>query len=102
VIGTNDDRARSVIGEIYRPLYLKTPPFLYSDRRTAELTKYAASSFLATKIAFINEIADLAEKAGANVQEIARVIGVDNRIGQKFLRDGPAFGGSAFLRMPGR
>jgi len=76
VIGTNDDRARSVIGEISRPLYLNTPPFLYTDRRTAELTKYAASSFVATKIAFINEIADLAEKVGANVQEIARGIGV--------------------------
>ena len=94
VIGTNDDRARSVIGEIYRPLYLNTPPFLYTDRRTAELTKYAANSFLATKIAFINEIADLAEKVGANVQEVARGIGLDNRIGQKFLHAGPGFGGS--------
>jgi UDPglucose 6-dehydrogenase len=96
VIGTGDERARSIIAQVYRPLYLNAPPFLYTDRRTAELTKYAANCFLATKIAFINEIADLAEKVGANVQEIARGIGLDNRIGQKFLHPGPGFGGSCF------
>jgi len=96
VIGTDDARARSVMAEVYRPLHLNTSPILYTDRRTAELTKYAANSFLATKIAFINEIADLAEKVGANVQEVARGIGLDNRIGQKFLHAGPGFGGSCF------
>jgi UDPglucose 6-dehydrogenase len=96
VIGANDARARNIMNEVYRPLYLNAPPFLYTDRRTAELTKYAANSFLATKIAFINEIADLAEKVGANIQEVARGIGLDNRIGQKFLHAGPGFGGSCF------
>jgi UDPglucose 6-dehydrogenase len=96
VIGTDDLRARKVIAEVYRPLHLNGPPILYTDRRTAELTKYAANSFLATKVAFINEIADLAEKVGANVQEIARGIGLDNRIGSKFLHAGPGFGGSCF------
>lgn len=96
VIGTNDARARKVITEVYRPLHLNAPPILYTDRRTAELTKYAANSFLATKVAFINEIADLAEKVGANVQEVARGIGLDNRIGSKFLHAGPGFGGSCF------
>jgi UDPglucose 6-dehydrogenase len=96
VIGTNDARARGVMAEVYRPLHLNASPILYTDRRTAELTKYAANSFLATKIAFINEIADLAEKVGANVQEVARGIGLDNRIGQKFLHAGPGFGGSCF------
>jgi UDPglucose 6-dehydrogenase len=96
VIGTDDARARSVMAEVYRPLHLNTSPILYTDRRTAELTKYAANSFLATKIAFINEIADLAEKVGANVQEVARGIGLDNRIGSKFLHAGPGFGGSCF------
>jgi UDPglucose 6-dehydrogenase len=96
VIGTDDPRARKVIAEVYRPLHLNAPPILYTDRRTAELTKYAANSFLATKIAFINEIADLAEKVGANVQEVARGIGLDNRIGSKFLHAGPGFGGSCF------
>jgi UDPglucose 6-dehydrogenase len=96
VIGTEDARARSIIGEVYRPLQLNGPPILYTDRRTAELTKYAANSFLATKVAFINEIADLAEKVGANVQEVARGIGLDNRIGSKFLHAGPGFGGSCF------
>jgi UDPglucose 6-dehydrogenase len=96
VIGANDARAREVITEVYRPLHLNAPPILHTDRRTAELTKYAANSFLATKIAFINEIADLAEKVGANVQEVARGIGLDNRIGQKFLHAGPGFGGSCF------
>jgi UDPglucose 6-dehydrogenase len=96
VIGTDDTRARGVMAEVYRPLHLNASPILYTDRRTAELTKYAANSFLATKIAFINEIADLAEKVGANVQEVARGIGLDNRIGQKFLHAGPGFGGSCF------
>jgi UDPglucose 6-dehydrogenase len=96
VIGANDARARSVITEVYRPLHLNAPPIVYTDRRTAELTKYAANSFLATKIAFINEIADLAEKVGANVQEVARGIGLDKRIGLKFLHAGPGFGGSCF------
>jgi UDPglucose 6-dehydrogenase len=96
VIGTDDERARNIIARVYRPLYLNAPPFLYTDRRTAELTKYAANCFLATKIAFINEIADLAERVGANVQEIARGIGLDNRIGLKFLHPGPGFGGSCF------
>ena len=96
VIGTDDARARSVITEVYRPLHLNAPPIFYTDRRTAELTKYAANSFLATKVAFINEIADLAEKVGANVQEVARGIGLDNRIGSKFLHAGPGFGGSCF------
>jgi UDPglucose 6-dehydrogenase len=96
VIGTDDPRARGIITEVYRPLHLNAPPILYTDRRTAELTKYAANSFLATKVAFINEIADLAEKVGANVQEVARGIGLDNRIGSKFLHAGPGFGGSCF------
>jgi UDPglucose 6-dehydrogenase len=84
------------MGEVYRPLYLNAAPIVYTNRRTAELTKYAANSFLATKIAFINEVADLAEKVGANVQEVARGIGLDNRIGSKFLHAGPGFGGSCF------
>ena len=96
VIGTDDTRAREIMAEVYRPLYLNAAPIVYTDRRTAELTKYAANSFLATKIAFINEIADLAEKIGANVQEVARGIGLDNRIGAKFLHAGPGYGGSCF------
>jgi UDPglucose 6-dehydrogenase len=96
VIGTSNERARKVMGEVYRPLHLNASPILYTDRRTAELTKYAANSFLATKVTFINEIADLAEKVGANVQDVARGIGLDNRIGMKFLHAGPGFGGSCF------
>jgi UDPglucose 6-dehydrogenase len=96
VVGTTDARARKVLGEIYRPLYLNRAPIMYTGRRTAELIKYAANAFLATKITFINEIADLAEKVGANVQEIARGMGMDNRIGSKFLHAGPGFGGSCF------
>jgi UDPglucose 6-dehydrogenase len=96
VVGTEDERARKVIAEIYRPLYLNQPPIMYTGRRTAELIKYAANAFLATKITFINEIADLAERAGADVQEVARGIGLDNRIGGKFLHAGPGFGGSCF------
>jgi len=96
VIGGGDERARAVMTEIYRPLYLNAAPLLFTSRRTAELIKYAANAFLATKITFINEIADLAEKVGADVQEIARGIGLDNRIGSKFLHAGPGFGGSCF------
>jgi len=96
VIGTDDERARKVTTEIYRPLYLNQAPLMFTGRRTAELIKYAANAFLATKITFINEIADLAEKAGADVQEVARGIGLDNRIGGKFLHAGPGFGGSCF------
>jgi UDPglucose 6-dehydrogenase len=84
------------MGDIYRPLYLNRAPIMYTERRTAELIKYAANAFLATKITFINEIADLAEKVGANVQDVARGIGLDNRIGSKFLHAGPGFGGSSF------
>ncbi|MCC8935215.1 UDP-glucose 6-dehydrogenase [Bradyrhizobium ivorense] len=96
VAGTDDERARKLIAEIYRPLYLNRAPVMFTGRRTAELIKYAANAFLATKITFINEIADLAEKVGADVQEIARGIGLDNRIGTKFLHAGPGFGGSCF------
>src|SRR6266581_2620247 len=96
VVGTTDERARKVMGEIYRPLYLNKAPILYTSRRTAELIKYAANAFLATKIAFINEMADLAEEVGADVQDVARGIGLDNRIGPKFLHAGPGFGGSCF------
>jgi UDPglucose 6-dehydrogenase len=96
VVGTEDPRAREIMAEIYRPLYLNAAPILYTDRRTAELIKYAANAFLATKITFINEIADLCEQAGADVQTVARGIGLDNRIGTKFLHAGPGFGGSCF------
>jgi UDPglucose 6-dehydrogenase len=96
IVGTNDERARKIVEEIYRPLYLNRAPILYTERRTAELIKYAANAFLATKITFINEIADLAEKVGADVNEVARGIGLDNRIGSKFLHAGPGFGGSCF------
>jgi UDPglucose 6-dehydrogenase len=96
VVGTDDERARKVLGEVYRPLYLNQAPIMYTARRTAELIKYAANAFLATKITFINEIADLSEKVGADVQEVARGIGLDNRIGTKFLNAGPGFGGSCF------
>jgi UDPglucose 6-dehydrogenase len=96
VIGTTDARARELMSELYRPLYLNRSPIMFTDRRTAELIKYAANAFLATKITFINEIADLAEKVGADVQEVARGMGLDNRIGSKFLHAGPGFGGSCF------
>jgi UDPglucose 6-dehydrogenase len=96
VIGTSDERARKVMGDIYRPLSLNQGPLMFTARRTAELIKYAANAFLATKITFINEMADLSEKVGANVQEVARGIGLDNRIGSKFLHAGPGFGGSCF------
>jgi UDPglucose 6-dehydrogenase len=96
VVGTEDERARQVIRELYRPLYLNETPILFTDRRTSELIKYAANAFLAVKIAYINEMADLCEKVGANVQEVARGIGLDNRIGKKFLNAGPGYGGSCF------
>ena len=96
VVGTEDERAREVMNELYRPLYLNAAPILYASRRTAELIKYAANAFLATKITFINEIADLCEKVGADVQQVARGIGLDNRIGAKFLHAGPGYGGSCF------
>jgi UDPglucose 6-dehydrogenase len=96
VVGTNDEKAREVMSQLYRPLYLNRAPLMFTDRRTAELIKYAANAFLATKITFINEIADLAEKVGADVQDIARGIGLDNRIGSKFLHAGPGYGGSCF------
>jgi UDPglucose 6-dehydrogenase len=96
VVGTDDARARSVLADIYRPLYLNAAPILYVTRRTAELIKYASNAFLATKITFINEIADLCEQVGADVQEVARGMGLDNRIGSKFLHAGPGFGGSCF------
>jgi len=96
VIGTNDARAREVMNEIYRPLHLNASPIMYTDRRTAELIKYASNAFLATKITFINELADLSEKIGANVQDLARGMGLDKRIGPKFLHPGPGFGGSCF------
>ena len=96
VVGTDDERARNMVAEIYRPLNLNQAPIFYTVRRTAELIKYAANAFLATKITFINEIADLCEKLGADVQEVARGMGLDNRIGSKFLHAGPGFGGSCF------
>ena len=96
VVGTDDEWAREVLSEIYRPLFLNQAPLLFTSRRSAELIKYAANAFLATKITFINEIADLCEKVGGNVQDVARGIGLDNRIGSKFLHAGPGYGGSCF------
>ena len=96
VIGAETDRARSVMQSLYRPLYLLETPVVMTTLETAELTKYAANAFLATKITFINEIADLCEKVGANVQDVARGMGLDGRIGKKFLHAGPGYGGSCF------
>lgn len=96
VIGANDEHARQIMRELYRPLYLNETPMIFTNRQTSELIKYAANSFLATKITFINEIADLCEKVGANVQQVAKGIGLDGRIGSKFLHAGPGFGGSCF------
>ncbi len=96
VIGAEDEAAREVMREIYRPLYLNQAPLLFTDRRTSELIKYAGNAFLAMKITFINEIADLCEAVGADVQQVARGIGLDNRIGGKFLHAGPGYGGSCF------
>jgi len=96
IVGAEDDRAQEVLREIYRPLFLNRAPILITGRRTAELTKYAANAFLAVKISFINEIADLCEAVDADVQDVARGIGLDNRIGPKFLHAGPGYGGSCF------
>jgi UDPglucose 6-dehydrogenase len=96
VVGTEDARAQGVMREVYRPLYLNASPILFTGRRTAELIKYAANAFLATKISFINELADLAERVGADVKDVSRGIGLDNRIGSKFLHAGPGYGGSCF------
>ncbi|MFZ4532434.1 MAG: UDP-glucose dehydrogenase family protein, partial [Alsobacter sp.] len=96
VIGSDNARAREVMAELYRPLSLNQPPLVFTARRTSELIKYAANAFLAVKITFINEIADLCEVVGADVQEVARGIGLDNRIGGKFLHAGPGYGGSCF------
>ena len=96
VVGTDDPRAQEVMTELYRPLFLNETPILFTNRRTSELIKYAANAFLAVKITFINEMADLCEKVGANVQEVSRGIGLDNRIGKKFLNAGPGYGGSCF------
>src|SRR3982751_2596962 len=96
VVGAEEQRAQDVLKEIYRPLFLNRAPILFTGRRTAELTKYAANAFLAVKISFINEIADLCEAVDADVQDVARGIGLDNRIGPKFLHAGPGYGGSCF------
>ncbi|MGL4728443.1 MAG: UDP-glucose dehydrogenase family protein, partial [Bosea sp. (in: a-proteobacteria)] len=96
VVGTDNERARKVMSEVYRPLHLNQGPIVFTGRRTSELIKYAANAFLAMKITFINEMADLCEKVGADVQEVARGIGLDNRIGGKFLHAGPGYGGSCF------
>jgi UDPglucose 6-dehydrogenase len=96
VVGAEDERAADVMRELYRPLYLNKAPLVFTSRRTAEMIKYAANAFLATKITFINEIADLCESVGADVQDVARGIGLDNRIGSKFLHAGPGYGGSCF------
>ena len=96
VIGADSERARAVLRQLYRPLYLIETPMLFTDVATAELIKYAANAFLATKVTFINEIADLCETLGADVQDVARGIGLDGRIGRKFLHAGPGFGGSCF------
>ena len=96
VVGSSDTQAREIMNEVYRPLFINSSPMMHTDRRTAELIKYAANAFLATKITFINEIADLCESVGADVQSVARGIGLDNRIGTKFLHAGPGYGGSCF------
>ena len=96
VVGLEDERARDVMMKLYRPLSLNETPMVVTDRRTSELTKYAANAFLAMKITFINEIADLCEKVGADVQQVAKGIGLDKRIGAKFLHAGPGYGGSCF------
>ncbi len=96
VVGSDDEWARDVMRAIYRPLFLNESPILFTSRRSSELIKYAANAFLATKITFINEMADLCEKLGADVQDVSRGIGLDNRIGSKFLHAGPGYGGSCF------
>ncbi|MCR9129302.1 MAG: UDP-glucose/GDP-mannose dehydrogenase family protein [Alphaproteobacteria bacterium] len=96
VVGVENDKARDAMRELYRPLFLNETPILFTERRTSELIKYAANAFLAMKITFINEMADLCESVGADVQQVARGIGLDNRIGSKFLHAGPGYGGSCF------
>lgn len=96
VVGVDSDRAKAVMSELYRPLFLNETPVVFTNRETSELIKYAANAFLATKISFINEIADMCEKVGADVQQVSKGIGLDNRIGGKFLHAGPGFGGSCF------
>ncbi len=96
VVGTDNEEARERMRELYRPLFLNETPMLFTERRTSELIKYAANAFLAVKITFINEMADLCEKVGANVQDVSKGIGLDNRIGKKFLHAGPGYGGSCF------
>jgi UDPglucose 6-dehydrogenase len=96
VVGAEEEWERGVMSEVYRPLFLNKAPLLFTGRRSSELIKYAANAFLATKITFINEMADLCEKVGADVQDVARGIGLDNRIGSKFLHAGPGYGGSCF------
>jgi UDPglucose 6-dehydrogenase len=96
IVGLDDERARPVMAELYRPLNLNETPMLYVDRRSSELAKYASNAFLAMKITFINEIADLCEAVGADVQQVARGVGLDKRIGGKFLHAGPGYGGSCF------
>ncbi|WP_242151995.1 UDP-glucose dehydrogenase family protein [Sphingomonas sp. BAUL-RG-20F-R05-02] len=96
VVGTEDARAREVMSEVYRPLFINQSPLMFTARRSSELIKYAANAFLAVKITFINEMADLCEAVGANVQDVSRGIGLDNRIGSKFLHAGPGYGGSCF------
>jgi UDPglucose 6-dehydrogenase len=96
VVGTTSDRARDVMGEVYRPLFLRDFPILYTDLETAEMIKYAANAFLATKITFINEVARLCEKVGADVKQVSKGMGLDGRIGNKFLHAGPGYGGSCF------
>lgn len=96
VVGTDHEQAKEVMRELYRPLYLNETPIVFTNRRTSELIKYAANAFLAVKITFINEMADLCEKVGANVQEVSKGIGLDGRIGPKFLNAGPGYGGSCF------
>jgi UDPglucose 6-dehydrogenase len=96
VVGIEDERARPVMSELYRPLYLNETPIVFTGRRTSELIKYAANAFLAMKITFINEMADLCEAVGADVQQVAKGIGLDKRIGNKFLNAGPGYGGSCF------
>ena len=96
VIGTDSEQARKMMEEVYRPLYLNASPILHMNRRTAELTKYAANAFLAMKVTFINEMADLCERVGADIQDVSRGMGMDQRIGSKFLHAGPGYGGSCF------
>ena len=96
VVGTDKERARELLEELYRPLFLNQTLIVFTERRTSELIKYAANAFLAVKITFINEMADLCEAVGANVQEVSHGIGLDGRIGKKFLNAGPGYGGSCF------